>query len=126
MVHFNKARRKIRIECWPFLADVTQPSTQFPGWPLEIDVLDNYARKPFGHLPALNIVGIPQPLIEVIEESSGELLYALRVPKPEFRPHVFAEGKYSVRISDPETGKSAALRDLEPRSADAKPIVVRV
>jgi phosphodiesterase/alkaline phosphatase D-like protein len=126
MVHFDKARRKIRIECWPFLADVTQPSTQFPGWPLEIDVLDNYARKPFGHLPALNIVGIPQPLIEVTEESSGELLYALRVPKPEFRPHVFAAGKYQVRISDPDSGKSATLRGLEPGAANAKPIVVRV
>ena len=30
---FDKANRKVTIECWPFLADVTKPNTQFPGWP---------------------------------------------------------------------------------------------
>lgn len=119
IVRFDKPRRKIRVECWPLRADVTQPSTQMPGWPLEFDVLDNYARKPAGHLPALTITGATAPVIEVIEGSTGELVYTLRVAEPRFRPHVFAPGKYTVRVLDPESGKSRELRDLEPDESQA-------
>jgi hypothetical protein len=126
LVRFDKARRKVIVDCWPYLADFTKRDTQMPGWPLEIDVLDNYARKPAGHLPTLKITGAKQPLIEVIDQTSGELVYALRVAQPEFRPHVFAAGKYVVKVSDPDTGKSAELRGLEPASGEQKPIAVRV
>jgi hypothetical protein len=125
VVRFDKRRRKIRIECWPLRADPTQPGTQWPGWPLEVDVLDNYGRKAVGHLPPLEIRGVTQPLIEV-SDAAGELVYALRVPTSTFRPHVFAPGKYTVRISDPETGKSSELRNLEPQSQPQKPVSVTV
>ncbi len=126
MVRFDKARRKIRIECWPLLADVSQASTQMPGWPLEIDVRQNDGRKVAGHLPELDITGAPQPLIEVTDAASGELVYALRATGPGFRPHVFAPGKYSVRISNPETGKSATLRSLEPTPDPSRRIAVKL
>ena len=61
------------------------------------------------------ISGVKQPLIEVTDAVTGELVYALRAATPEIRPHVFAPGKYMVRVSDPETGKSSELRDLESR-----------
>jgi len=126
LVRFDKTRRKIRIECWPLLADVAQASTQMPGWPLEIDVRQNDGRKAAGHLPELNITGAKQPLIEVTAEATGELVYALRVAEPRFRPHVFAAGKYGVRISDPDTGKSAALSGLEPTTAASPAIAVKL
>jgi alkaline phosphatase D len=126
MVRFDKARRKIRIECWPLLADVSQASTQMPGWPLEIDVRQNDGRKVTRHLPELNVTGVKQPLIEVTDEASGELVYALRATGPGFRPHVFAPGKYSVRISNPETGKSATLRNLEPTPDPSRRIAVKL
>jgi alkaline phosphatase D len=125
VVRFDKRRRKIRIECWPLRADPTQPGTQWPGWPLEIDVLDNYARKSVGHLPPLEIQGVAQPLIEV-SDATGELLYALRVTTPTFRPHVFAPGRYTVRVSDPESGKSSEVRNLEPRSEPQNAVSVSV
>jgi hypothetical protein len=123
MVYFDKARRKIRIHCWPYRADVLKPGTQWAGWPLEIDVLDNYARKAAGHLAPLDISGVRQPLIEVID-ASGELVYAVRAAQPSFRPHVFTAGKYTVRISDPDTGKSTELKNLEPGSN--RPVAVRL
>jgi hypothetical protein len=119
MVHFDKARRKIRIECWPLLADFTQPAAQWPGWPVEIDELQNYGRKPTGHLPTLNISGVAHPVIEVTDEATGELLYVLRSPKNTFRPHVFGPGKFTVRVSEPETGKSASLRGLSAAAESA-------
>lgn len=113
LVRFDKRRRKIIVECWPYQADVMQKGTQMPGWPLEFDVTDNYAKKPFGHLPELKINGTNQPLIEVFD-AAGELVYGLRLNTASFRPHVFAAGKYRVRVSDPDTGKSKEVRDLEP------------
>jgi hypothetical protein len=69
---------------------------------------------------------VKQPLIEVTDQATGELVYALRVPKPEFRPHVFASGKYAVKVSDPDTGKATELRDLSAVSGEQKAITVRV
>jgi hypothetical protein len=125
VVRFDKRRRKIRVECWPFRADPTQAGTQWPGWPMEFDMLDNYARKTVGHLPPLEIKGVAQPLIEV-SDAAGELVYALRVTTNSFRPHVFAAGKYSVRVSDPESGKSSEVRNLEPQTQPQKAVSVSV
>lgn len=126
LVRFDKHRRKIVIECWPFLADPIQPGTQFPGWPVEVDVLENYGRKAFAHLPWLKITGTPQPVIHVFDEMNGELIYTLRLAVGQFRPHVFAAGKYRVRVSDPETGQSAELRNLEPTTDEQKAIAVKI
>ena len=38
VVRFDKKNRRITIECWPYLADVTRKDTQMPGWPVTIDV----------------------------------------------------------------------------------------
>ena len=126
LVHFDKARRKIRIDCWPYLADVTKPGTQMAGWPAEIDLLQNYGRKVTAHLPPLNISGTKQPLIEVTEEATGELLYALRAAEPAFRPHVFAAGKYTVRVSDPDTGKFAVVKSLDASAQPQAAVAVKV
>jgi hypothetical protein len=112
LVRFDKPRRKITFECWPLLADVTQPGTQFPGWPVVVDQLDCYARTPAAHLPALEIGGVEQPVVQVIEEATGEVVYTLRIAGRSFRPHVFAPGRYTVVISEPETGKLRELRGL--------------
>jgi hypothetical protein len=40
VVRFDKKHRRITIECWPYLADVTAEGTQMPGWPVTIDVPD--------------------------------------------------------------------------------------
>lgn len=112
LVRFNKAKRQITIECWPYLADVTKPGTQMPGWPVTIEVLSNYARKAAAHLPALNVTGAKNPVVQVLDEARKEVLYALRVPPQGFRPPVFAPGKYTVRVTEPETGKAKELKGV--------------
>ena len=124
IVRFDKRDRTITVECWPFLADPKQPGTQFPGWPVTVSLLDNYGRKPSGHLPTLDVEGVESPVIQVIEEATGEVVYTLRTPSRRFRPFVFAGGKHTVVVGDPETGRSKELRGLAPRPDDGE--VLRV
>ena len=126
LVRFDKQRRTITLECWPFLADVTQPNTQFPGWPVTVGQLDNYARKPQAHLPRLEISGIDQPVVQVIEEPSGAIVYTLRIAGRSFQPHVFAAGRYTVKVSEPETGKLKELRGLVARADNDSTLEVNV
>lgn len=124
LVRFNKAKHQITIECWPYLADVTKPDTQMPGWPVTIDVLANYARKAAAHLPVLNVTGAKAPVVQVLDEAGKEVLYTLRVPASGFRPPVFAPGKYTVRVSEPETGKAKEFKAVSAAQKDAPPLAV--
>jgi alkaline phosphatase D len=113
LVRFDKPKRKIIFECWPFLADPTAPNSQFPGWPVTIDMLDNYGRKAVAHLPSLQINGVKNPVVQIIEEKDGRLVYALRVAGQSFQPKVFAEGKYTIRVSEPESGRLKEIKSIE-------------
>ena len=95
------------IECWPRQADVTNPDhKQFPGWPVKITQDDNYARKAVAYLPTLKITGQTDPVVQVIEESTGEIVYTLRVKGTSFRPKVFAKGKYTVKVGEGDSVKT--------------------
>jgi alkaline phosphatase D len=126
LVRFDKKNRKITIECWPLLADPTRLGTQFPGWPISFGALDNYGRKPAAHLPRLNVRGAEDPVLEVIDEKTGELVYCLRLTGQTWQPHVFEPGKYTVRISVPETGKMKELKGLEAKSTNDAVVEVAV
>ncbi|MCH5376362.1 MAG: hypothetical protein JJ992_20520, partial [Planctomycetes bacterium] len=104
LVRMNKAKQTIDIECWRFLADVTdpQPNDQFPGWPKTITLRDNYARKPLGYLPEVTIDGVQNAVLQVTDETTGELVYALRLQGNTVRPWVFRDDLYTVRLGDPD------------------------
>jgi len=115
LVRFDKQSRKITIECWPFLADVTRQGAQFPGWPRTFDLQEEYGKKPVAYPPRLEIRGAKNPFIEIFD-SNNDLLYCLRPAAPSFQPFVFAAGSYTVRISEPETGKTKEFKALEAKS----------
>ena len=101
IVTFDKAQRTIRIECWPRYADPeTDPDGQYEGWPLTIRQEDNYGRPAQTHLPELRITGLTDPVIQVIDEADGEAVYSLRLEGETYRPKVFREGTYTVKIGD--------------------------
>jgi phosphodiesterase/alkaline phosphatase D-like protein len=112
LVRFDKKNRKITIDCWPFLADPLQTGTQFPGWPVTFDMLTNYGRKIAARLPRIMVRAADKPVLEVIDEKTGELVYGLRLADNSWQPHVFALGSYTVRLSVPESGKMKELRGL--------------
>lgn len=59
---------------------------------------DNDGRVPVAWLPELVFEGTTDPVVQVIEEQSREVLYTLRVPGDRFRPPVFGMGTYTVKI----------------------------
>jgi len=126
LVRFDKVARTITIECWPLLADPTQRGTQFPGWPVVVSQLDNYARKVVAQLPKLEIRGMTRPVLEVIEEATGETLYMLRLPGTTWTPPVFAPGAYTIRVTEPETGKRHETRGVAAKAENATVLRIEV
>ncbi|MFV1994665.1 MAG: twin-arginine translocation pathway signal protein, partial [Verrucomicrobiales bacterium] len=93
----------ITIECWPRFVDVTKADArQFPGWPITINQQENYNRGAIAWLPELRISGAPDPVLRVIAEDSGEVVYTLRIRGKNFRPKVFKEGSYTLRVGEGE------------------------
>jgi hypothetical protein len=101
LVRFKKSTREITMECWPRHVDVTTgEAKQYAGWPITINQLDNYARRPIGWLPKLRITGQEDPVVQVIDEDSGEIVYTLRINGAEFRPKLFKAGVYTIKVGE--------------------------
>lgn len=99
LIRFNKRTRAITFECWPRYADLNRgDAAQFPGWPVTIRMEDNDGRRVTGHLPELRFRGAANPVVQVVRESDGEILYTQRIAGRSFRPRVFAPGTYTVKV----------------------------
>lgn len=113
IVTFDKAARTMKMECWPRYVDPEkEPEGQYRGWPITVTQQENYGRKAAGYLTTLQIEGAEDPVVEVIDEASGEMEYTLRIKGKRFQPHVFTGGSYSIRVNDPGTEKSRTLLGL--------------
>ncbi len=122
IVRLNKDERTIRMECWPRFADPSDTNaTLYEGWPHTITQLDNDGREPVGHLCHLQISGWDSPVVQVIEESSGEVIYTLRIRGTEFTPMVYAPGSYTVRIGELGTSREQVLRQQKPQRKENAP-----
>ena len=115
MVRFNKKDRSITFECWPRFCDVKDgDKVQFAGWPVTINMEDNDGRKAVGYLPKLKFEGNTRPVVQVIEDASGEVLYTLRV-HGSFQPPVYSEGSHTIKIgADKPDAKT--LGGLQPKA----------
>lgn len=98
IVRFHKQSRRVTFECWPRFADAKQgDAAQFPGWPITVEMPDNDGRQIAGHLPELVFENAENPVVQVVAESDGEVLYTVRVAGRRFQPRVYAVGAYSVK-----------------------------
>jgi len=106
LIRFRKSTRQITIECWPRHVDVTDPQARpFPGWPVTLKQEDNYARAPMAYLPTLHIKGTQDPVVQVIDEYLDEIVYTLRIKGATWRPKVFKEGTYTIKVSQGDSVK---------------------
>ena len=97
LVRFNKSNNKVTFECWPRFCDVRKgDSVQFPGWPISFQMEENDGRKPAGHLPMINF-DVENPVVQVIEDATGEILYTRRIQGKSFSAPVYAKGTYTVK-----------------------------
>ena len=104
VVRFHKKRRQVTVECWPRFADLAKGDTaQFPGWPITFDYADGDGREPVGFLPAidegtLRRLATRRPIVQVVEEATGEILYTVRAPGPNFRAPVYSDGTFTLKL----------------------------
>ncbi|MCH5374942.1 MAG: metallophosphoesterase, partial [Planctomycetes bacterium] len=124
LVRFDKKSRTITFECWPRYADLDQgDAAQYPGWPITFKMQENDGRKVFGHLAEIVVQGAANPVVQVIDEADGEILYTCRIQGNRFRPHVYSAGSYTVKIGR-DLPDAWSVSGLQPVGAEAKPLVV--
>ena len=117
LVRFNKATRRITFECWPrFPAAGAARPAQFPGWPITVAQDDNDGRAVTGYLPELLFTANRDPVVQVVEERTGEILYTVRIQGDRFQPRVYAPGRYTIKAG-PDRPDRASLDGLEPAPA---------
>ena len=125
LAKFHKNTGEVTLECWPRYVNPNDPSSgsQYPGWPRTFNMLDNYGKKALGYLPEIKVTGVNNPVIQVIKEKSGEVVYTLRIRGNSFRPKVFSDESYQVIVSEPDEGKTKKLEGLR-ISPEEKTVVV--
>ena len=111
LVHFDKPKREVTVDCWPLLVDPQQPGTQFPGWPVTIRPLEDRQAQAGAWLPTLKISGVSEPLVQVLD-SSGELVYNVRIAGDTYQPSVPNIGSFTVRVLDPESNRQRQFDGL--------------
>lgn len=109
IVRLKKDTRQIVVECWP-----RYDGPQYPGWPRTIDQTDNYGKKIVGYLPEIQCGDVKDPVVQVIDDKSNEVLYTLRIQGSKFKPWVFDSGVYRVRVFDPDLSD----RDIQTYKAE--------
>ena len=119
LIKFNRRTRKITLECWPRNTDITAANAKpYPGWPRTIDQLDNYGRTPTQYLPTLRITGMTDPVVQVIQEETGEIVYTVRISGREFRPKVFMHSRYTIKVGEPGTDRVDVLTGVQSLGLD--------
>ena len=114
VVKFNKKRREITVECWPRNVDITDTAVkQYPGWPRTIKQQDNYGRKAVAYLPTIEVSGMTDPVVQVIDEANGEIVYTVRIKGTSFRPKVFKTGTYTIKVGEQDTGRIKTLKNVQ-------------
>ena len=112
IVRFNKPTRKITMECWPRHIDVASAEAkQHPGWPITIDQEDNYGRKAMAYLPTLKITGPSDAVVTVIDEAQQQVVYSLRIKGNTWRPKVFREATYTLKVE--AAGKTKTITGIK-------------
>ena len=98
IARFNKSDRTITSECWPRFQDLSKKDAeQFPGWPRVIPQLNNYNPPSWKKLAPLSF-NVENPVVQLIDEESGDVLYTLRINGRSFTPHA-PEGKtFTIKV----------------------------
>ena len=113
----DPSNQSYTMECWRLQFDArnSKPEDQFPGWPMTVSIDDQYGRKAVAHLHTLQFQGTNNPVVQIINESSGETIYTRRVLKNSFLPKVFdAKATYTIIAGNPDDGELKTLKSIKP------------
>ena len=106
IVKFRRADRTIEFANWPRWINASEPGAEpYPGWPIRISQSDSGLPKGFT-LPPIDAGTVTDPVVQVIDESNGEVVFTFRIQGNAFTPTVRQPGSYTVRVIDTDSGES--------------------
>ncbi|HBV63441.1 MAG TPA: hypothetical protein DEF45_10510, partial [Rhodopirellula sp.] len=121
IVRFNKKDQTITFECWSRFTNVDDgDKAQFPGWPVTIRASQNDGRVVKGYLPELQFSDAKSPVVKVIRERDGEVLYSVRVQGDRFRPAIYESGKYTVKVGQDRPSKAVMTGIMSGKMTDQR------
>ena len=112
-IRLNKAAQTISFESWPWI----QNGSQHPGWPVTVTLAQCDGRAPVEYLPDLHIRGIADAVVQVIDASTGEIVYTTRAKEGFYRPGVFHKSRYTVRLGEPGTPRMKTIENIQSSTA---------
>ncbi len=116
VVRFKKSTNEITLECWPRFSDAKLgDKAQFPGWPMTIPVAANDGRKIVGWLQPLVFPEGSRPVVQLVHDASGEVIYTYRLDSNRFQPHVYSLEKHTLRVGQDKPAR-AVFTATEPKS----------
>ncbi len=122
VIEFNKKTRRITMNCWPRMVDPTDPqSKQYPGWPRTVHQYDNFGKASAAVLPVIRAKA-NDPVVQIINEKTGKIVYTLRILGKVYQPKVFdRSASYTVKVtSGKDTRIQKGVKPLAPMP-DKKP-----
>ena len=84
----------------------------YDGWPITVNQLDNGFPSDGLTLGTIESPDVADPVIQVIDQSSGETVYSLRIQGTSFEPKVRRPGLYTVKVLDPDQGYEKLHKDI--------------
>ena len=74
-----------------------------------------------GYLPMLEISGLESSVLQLIDESTEEIIYTVRVPSSTFRPKIFdTEASYTIIIGEPGTSSMRTFTGMKMATRDGE------
>ncbi|WP_242130569.1 alkaline phosphatase D family protein [Aestuariivivens marinum] len=103
IVTFNKKDRTIKTECFRRFDNPLEEGSQYPGWPQTVAQEENFGKKAEGYLPEIMVEGVENPVIQIINEQTKDLEYAIRIKGQVFAAKIFDDkASYIIKVGDPD------------------------
>lgn len=118
IIKFKRSERTVEFANWPRWVDASEPGAEpYPGWPIRIDQMASGLPSEYA-LEPISAAGIEDPIIQVIDEASEEIVYTIRIKGSEFTPTTRRQGAYTVRVTDSATGETEEYSGQQATRAD--------
>lgn len=116
----DKTTRKTTVTIWPRWVDPAMADAKpYDGWPIVIDQMDNGLWGAAWELDAINTPEVHDPVVQVQDESNGEVVYTLRIQGTSFTPKVRKPGIYTVLAYDPDGSYKKVQSGVRARRIEA-------
>ncbi len=126
IVKFDKKSRTITMESWQRYVDPREVGAKpYEDWPIVIDQKDNYGREAVECLPTLDIKGMNDPVVQIIDEFDSEIVYTLRIKGTVFeKPKVFKSGLYTIKVGELGTTDEKVVTGIQSISCDIDSTII--